>query len=49
MSHWDGMEFVAHTMLSFGFEDGKHLALSVKRGCLKGGAGKCPWPTSNST
>ncbi len=26
VSHWDGMEFVAHTMLSFGFEDGKHLA-----------------------
>ncbi|MCD8272755.1 DUF4105 domain-containing protein [Akkermansia sp.] len=30
VSHWDGMEFVAHTMLSFGFEDGKHLALSVE-------------------
>lgn len=30
VSHWDGMEFVAHTMLSFGFEDGKRLALSVE-------------------
>lgn len=30
VSHWGGMEFVAHTMLSFGFEDGKHLALSVE-------------------
>lgn len=30
VSHWDGMEFVAHTMLSFGFEDGRHLALSVE-------------------
>lgn len=30
VSHWDGMEFVAHTMLSFGFEDGKHLALSAE-------------------
>jgi hypothetical protein len=30
VSHWDGMEFVAHTMLSFGFEDGKHMALSVE-------------------
>lgn len=30
VSHWDGMEAVAHTMLSFGFEDGRHLALSVE-------------------
>lgn len=30
VSHWDGMEFVAHTMLSFGFEDGSRLALSVE-------------------
>ncbi len=30
VSHWDGLEAVAHTMLSFGFEDGQHLALSVE-------------------
>lgn len=30
VSHWDGMEFVSHTLLSFGFRDGRHLALSAE-------------------
>lgn len=30
VSHWDGMEQIAHTMLSFGFDDGQFLALSVE-------------------
>lgn len=36
VSHWDGLEAVAHTMLSFGFEDGRHLALSVETRLPKG-------------
>lgn len=28
--HWDGMEAVAHTMLTFGFSDGRQLALSCE-------------------
>ncbi len=42
--HWDGMELVAHTMLSFGFNDGRYLAISaetrlpegVKQGSIPG-------------
>ena len=30
VSHWDGMEKIAHTMLSFGFADGRYLALSME-------------------
>ena len=30
VSHWDGMQAVAHTMLSFGFEDGRYLAFSME-------------------
>lgn len=27
-SHWDGMEVICHTMLSFDFADGRHLVIS---------------------
>ncbi len=30
MSHWDGLQAIAHTMLSFGFSDGRRLVLSVE-------------------
>jgi hypothetical protein len=30
VSHWDGIRAIAHTMLSFGFEDGRFLALSME-------------------
>lgn len=30
VSRWDGMEAIAHTMLSFGFDDGRHLAVSIE-------------------
>lgn len=30
VSYWDGNRAFAHTMLSFGFEDGRYLALSVE-------------------
>ncbi|MBS1369798.1 MAG: DUF4105 domain-containing protein [Lentisphaeria bacterium] len=30
ISHWDGMQAIAHTMLSFGFEDGRYLAVSME-------------------
>ncbi len=30
VSHWDGLQDIAHTMLSFGFADGRHLALSME-------------------
>lgn len=30
LSYWDGNERVAHTILSFGFTDGKYLAVSVE-------------------
>lgn len=30
VSHWDGMEYVSHTLLSFGFGDGRYLALSAE-------------------
>lgn len=30
VSHWDGMEKIAHTMLSFGFCDGQFLTLSCE-------------------
>lgn len=33
---WDGMEAVAHTLLSFGFADGRHLAVSVETRLDKG-------------
>ncbi len=28
--HWDGMEAICHTMLSFNFEDGQHLVVSAE-------------------
>ncbi len=28
--HWDGMEAICHTMLSFGFADGRHLVVSAE-------------------
>lgn len=28
--HWDGMEAICHTMLSFAFADGKHLVVSAE-------------------
>lgn len=28
--HWDGMEAICHTMLSFAFADGKHLVISAE-------------------
>lgn len=28
--HWDGMEAVCHTMMSFAFADGKHLVISAE-------------------
>ena len=30
VSHWDGLDRIAHTMLSFGFADGRHLAVSME-------------------
>ena len=36
VSHWDGMDDIAHTMLCFNFSDGKSLALSVEMRCPKG-------------
>ena len=30
VSHWDNLQSVAHTMLSFEFADGRHLAFSVE-------------------
>lgn len=30
VSHWDGLEKIAHTMLSFEFRDGKRVVLSVE-------------------
>lgn len=30
VSHWDGLEKIAHTMLSFSFRDGKKVVLSVE-------------------
>lgn len=30
VSHWDGMEEIAHTMLSFAFSDGQYLAFSME-------------------
>ncbi len=30
VSHWDGIKAVSHTLLSFGFSDGQHLALSAE-------------------
>lgn len=32
VSHWDGQEKIAHTMLSFGFRDGRHVVLSAETG-----------------
>ena len=28
--HWDGMEAICHTMLSFGFADGRHFVISAE-------------------
>ncbi len=28
--HWDGMKAIAHSMLSFGFKDGRHIVVSVE-------------------
>lgn len=30
ISHWDGLQHIAHTMLSFGFDDGRYLAISME-------------------
>ncbi len=30
VSHWDGLQAIAHTMLSFGFADGRYVVLSVE-------------------
>lgn len=30
VSHWDGMRAIAHTMLSFGFADGRYLVVSME-------------------
>lgn len=30
VSYWDGMEVIAHTMLSFGFADGRYLVVSME-------------------
>ncbi len=30
VSHWDGLQRIAHTMLSFGFADGQYLAVSME-------------------
>jgi len=38
LSYWDGNTLVAHTMLSFGFSDGKHLVVSVETRREKGEA-----------
>ncbi len=34
--HWDGLKVIAHSMLSFGFEDGRHLVVSVETRLAKG-------------
>lgn len=34
--HWGGLESVGHTMLSFGFADGRHLAFSIEARREKG-------------
>ena len=36
MSHWDGMDNVAHTLLCFNFSDGKTAVLSVEMRCPDG-------------
>jgi len=36
LSHWDGLEAIAHSILSFGFENGDHLAVSVETRLEKG-------------
>lgn len=36
LSHWDNIEDVAHTLLSFGFEDGGHVVVSVETRREKG-------------
>ena len=36
LSHWDGMDDVAHTLLRFNFADGRALALSVEMRCPDG-------------
>lgn len=30
VSHWDGMQAIAHTMLAFGFADGRYLVVSME-------------------
>jgi len=36
VSHWDGMRAIAHTMLSFGFSDGRQLVVSMETRLPKG-------------
>lgn len=36
LSHWDGMDNIAHMMLCFNFSDGKSAALSVEMQCPQG-------------
>jgi len=38
VSHWDGMRAIAHTMLSFGFADGRYLVVSMETRVPKGAA-----------
>lgn len=34
--HWNGLKVIAHSMLSFGFADGRHLVVSVETRLAKG-------------
>ena len=43
VSHWDGLEAISHTMLSFGFSDGRYLAVSAETR-LASGAGQGALP-----
>ena len=36
LSHWDGMDEIAHTLLRFDFSDGKSVVLSVEMRCPDG-------------
>ncbi|MBR2345172.1 MAG: DUF4105 domain-containing protein [Lentisphaeria bacterium] len=36
ISHWDGIDNIAHTMLCFNFSDGKSVVLSVEMRCPEG-------------
>ena len=38
VSHWDGIRAIAHTMLSFGFADGRYLVVSMETRLPEGAA-----------